>query len=792
MTTAFFSLASGPLLQNWSNTSLITANDDWSGVPSIVGYLGDIDGGSPTGVDPQTLTGAALGAVDVIANQTNPNTLTNGGVAEFDAIANPTVALNGSGTADAPSLVLYLDATGQQDIHVQFNARDIDGSADNSVQQIAVQYRLGDSGSWTNLPAGYIADASTGGAATQVTPVDVTLPAAADGQAQVEVRILTTNAAGNDEWIGIDDINVSSSAGPAVDTTPPTLVSSSPSDNATGVAPGTDIVLNFSELVQAVSGDITVTDGAGDTRVITLGGADPDGTVVFNGSTVTIDLSTDLAFGKSYDVVVPAGAIEDLAGNDFAGIALDALDFSTANLTLISTVQGAGAASPLVGQTVTVEAIVVGDFQNGDADGKRNLNGFYLQEEASDSDGNPLTSEGLFVFGGATDVHVGDRVVVTGTISEYFGLTELSASTISIVAPGAVADVHDMAANIDLPAAAVTLNQNGQYQPDLEAYEGMLVTFDDTLTISEQFNLDRFNEIRLVAGERPVQFTQENEPSPAGYEAERQEVGTRTITYDDGLNVQNAAIDNLDGFAPYNTATAPRMGDQVSSLTGVLDYQWAGASASGSTWRVRAIEDGDNSFVSANPRTASAPDVGGTLKVGSFNVLNYFETLDDGSLTANGLEPRGANDPTELARQTAKLVNTIAALNPDVLGLTELENNFLPGASGNALEYLVDQLNAKLGAGTYAWVDPGSQFVGGDAIAVGFLYKPAMVHIAAGTTVEFLDDSDLPGLGLGNLITQSTVGGVFNGLNTSRVALAVTFEENASGEDFTAVINHLN
>ena len=82
-------------------------------------------------------------------------------MAEFE-LANPTVALAGSGTARAPYLAFYLDATGRENVTFSFNARDIDGSADNAAQQIAVQYRIGDSGAWINLPAGYIADASTG------------------------------------------------------------------------------------------------------------------------------------------------------------------------------------------------------------------------------------------------------------------------------------------------------------------------------------------------------------------------------------------------------------------------------------------------------------------------------------------------------------------------------------------------------------------------------------------------------------------------------------------------------
>src|SRR5215468_2283987 len=162
MSKTYFSLASGSFIQDWSNPSLITTNDTWTGVPSIEGYLGQ-DITTATGTDPRTLTGDSSVAndLDVIANQNN-TAITNGGVAEFDGIANPTVALQGSGTADAPYLILYLDATGREDVRVQFNARDIDGTTDNAIQQVNVQYRIGDTGDWTNVPGGYIADATTG------------------------------------------------------------------------------------------------------------------------------------------------------------------------------------------------------------------------------------------------------------------------------------------------------------------------------------------------------------------------------------------------------------------------------------------------------------------------------------------------------------------------------------------------------------------------------------------------------------------------------------------------------
>ncbi len=61
------------------------------------------------------------------------------------------------------------------------------------------------------MPAGYVADASTGpNLADLVTPVVATFAFACNDKAQIQVRILTTNAIGSDEWIGVDDIVVSS------------------------------------------------------------------------------------------------------------------------------------------------------------------------------------------------------------------------------------------------------------------------------------------------------------------------------------------------------------------------------------------------------------------------------------------------------------------------------------------------------------------------------------------------------------------------------------------------------
>lgn len=198
-----------PLVQDWSNVALITVENDWSGVAGFIGYRGDKFAPKP-GANPQTITADGNSSpVCVLANQKNPNTLRTGGVAEFDSIPNPTVALKGSGNASAPMLVLNLDTKGKQNIAVGYKLRDLDGSANNAVQAVAFQYRVATNAAFVDLPDAYAPDATTGpGVATLVTPMVVVLPAAANDQSHVQVRWITANAEGNDEWVGVDDIAV--------------------------------------------------------------------------------------------------------------------------------------------------------------------------------------------------------------------------------------------------------------------------------------------------------------------------------------------------------------------------------------------------------------------------------------------------------------------------------------------------------------------------------------------------------------------------------------------------------
>jgi hypothetical protein len=199
-----------PFAQAWSDPGLISRDDDWAGVAGVVGHRGDgltvVAGADPRGV----LADGAGTPVDVNANETDPRAVgLAGGVTEFQ-LPDPVVALQGSGAAAAPHLVVSLDTRGRSGVTVRYRLRDIDASSiANAVQPVALQYRVGAAGPFAAVPGGFVADATTGpGAATLTTPVSAVLPVAAEDQPLVQLRILTTNAVGEDEWVGVDDIEV--------------------------------------------------------------------------------------------------------------------------------------------------------------------------------------------------------------------------------------------------------------------------------------------------------------------------------------------------------------------------------------------------------------------------------------------------------------------------------------------------------------------------------------------------------------------------------------------------------
>jgi predicted extracellular nuclease len=409
----------------------------------------------------------------------------------------------------------------------------------------------------------------------------------------------------------------------------------------------------------------------------------------------------------------------------------------------------------LVGQTVAIEGIVVGDFQD-DVGANGDLNGFFVQEEDADADTDPATSEGVFVFQGSNpvvDVAIGDHVRVEGSVSEYFGDTQIT--SFSGVTVNSSGNPLPTVSVLSLPVTDIN---------NFEAYEGMYVTFPQPLVISEYFNFDRFGEIVLTDA-RHFQPTAVFEPGSVDASNLATANSLARITLDDGRTNQNPDPAIHPNGLEFDLTNLFRGGDTVADVTGVINYAFG-------LYRVQPTQGAN--YAAVNPRTVSPDPVGGNVTVASFNVLNFFTTLDDGVNDicgpASDQECRGADDLEEFERQRAKIVAALTAIDADVVGLIEIENN--PGDLPTA--DLVSGLNDVMGAGTYDYIATGA--MGSDAIRQAFIYKPAAVSpfgdYAVLDTPAFLDPNN-------------------TGVDKNRPALAQTFSVNSTGGVFTAVVNHL-
>jgi hypothetical protein len=517
----------------------------------------------------------------------------------------------------------------------------------------------------------------------------------------------------------------------------PTVASSTPGAGATGVATTSNVTLTFSEPVN-VSGDwFTISCQTSGVHTASATGGP---------TTFTLDPTTDFAVEESCTVTVLAANVTDQDTNDPPDnmAANHVLTFHTVLVcgnpaTRIHEIQGTGAAAALTGVR-TILGVVVGDYQQTGG-----FNGYYLQEEVADQDTNPQSSEGIFVFAGASglNVNAGDVVRVRGTAGEFSGLTQISSLTgAAVCASGASVP----ATPVSLPVMSVT---------DHERYEGMLVSYSQTLTASEVFNLGRFGEVLLSGiGRLPIPTAVASPGADA--QAQANQNARSRIILDDGDNQQN--IDpTVYPFGGLTALKTLRVGDTVvPGLTGVMDFRF-------SNYRIQPV--GSVHFTASNPRPAAPDPVGGDLKIASFNVLNYFngDGLGGGFPTA-----RGAETPFEFGRQRTKIISALQTMNADIVGLMEIENDASPNS---AIADLVAGLNAAMGAGTYAFIDTG--VIGTDAIKVGLIYKPGAVQPDGDW--EILTTADDPRF----IDTRN------------RPALAQTFEQVGSGETVTVVVNHL-
>ncbi|MDO9075329.1 MAG: ExeM/NucH family extracellular endonuclease [Rubrivivax sp.] len=416
-------------------------------------------------------------------------------------------------------------------------------------------------------------------------------------------------------------------------------------------------------------------------------------------------------------------------------------------------IQGSGAASPLAGQIVSTSGVVTRLLNNG----------FFMQDLTGD--GDPATSDGIFVFTSTAPpavAQLGHLVQVTGSVIEFASGAGTAATPLTEI--GNVTAVDLLGSGYSIAATPVTLPLAAG--DSLERFEGMLLSFKGTLTVQQNFFQARFGQLTLGVG-RHENPTNRHRPSSAQALALADLQARSRLLLDDGSSLQN--VNPTPYFGGHGV---PRAGDRVSNLVGVLDFGLATASSAG-PGLYRLQPTAVPLFAVGNPRPAAPEAVGGNVRLGAMNVLNFFTTFTNGE-TATGQTGqgctlgssttagncRGANNITEFNRQRAKIVRALAGLDADAVGLMEIQNN------GNvAAQNLVDALNAHLGPGTYATVPPPAAGTGTDAIRVALIYKPAKLVLVGGSA----SDTDPV---------------------NNRPTLAQTFA-GANGERLTLVVNHL-
>ncbi|MFV1967125.1 MAG: ExeM/NucH family extracellular endonuclease [Pirellulaceae bacterium] len=392
---------------------------------------------------------------------------------------------------------------------------------------------------------------------------------------------------------------------------------------------------------------------------------------------------------------------------------------------------------------------MVGDFR-----GARRLAGFFLQDP--DGDGDHRTSDGLFVCAPRSDsVRAGDSVEVSGMVGERRGVTCILASEgtpVQITKIPRMGRVDPLEVRLPVPSPH-----------RWEDLEGMLLTFPQTLTVTENYNLGRYGEVTLSAPHRLFVTTNQVDPNDdpaagtthtgtgnvAKVNAGRDLNRRRSIILDDGSDSASLRTVPYINRSP-NAPQTLRAGSVVDGITGVL-------SSIGGKYRVHPTV---SPVIHYAPRPAKpAIDKSANLTVAVFNIWNYFTTIDDGDN-----EARGADSESERDRQRAKIIAALTAIDADIFALAELEQN------DESLEELTSHLNQTLVRAEFQAVAAPVHLPdvpGSGIIKVGILYKPDCVTVAGDSVVM-----DAPAF------------------RNARPPIAQTFRLNRNGEMFTVVVNH--
>lgn len=399
----------------------------------------------------------------------------------------------------------------------------------------------------------------------------------------------------------------------------------------------------------------------------------------------------------------------------------------------ITAIQGSGDISPLLEQQLSTQGVVTA-----------------VVYPASKAAGIMLRATGTASTEATTSLFIADREAAAiyrpGQVLQVSGIVkEINQLT-------SVTEVSDIKlCGEDLAVKPVTLSlplANGQ---SWEQFEGALIRFEQKLTVNDTYSLGRYGEVTL-ADKRLMVATEIMLPGKDAAKLSTIQQQRHMLVLDDANWQQNPHPLQL-GNIKVTANTTLRVGDSVDQVQGILLQDERG---------YRLLPTAPPVFSSSNPRPqppTSKP--ARALRIASFNVLNYFN--------GEGQDPafptrRGASNLKEFERQQAKTVAALAALDADIIGLLEVENNGY--SQKGALAHLTAALN-KVAAKSYRFIITTEQ-PGTDAIKVALLYRPSTVNVEGNAAMLLAKPFDWG----------------------SRPPLAQSFRHLASNELVTVSVNH--
>lgn len=446
------------------------------------------------------------------------------------------------------------------------------------------------------------------------------------------------------------------------------------------------------------------------------------------------------------DLVIKAIAVKD--GMENSEIATFSFQIAAGEPVRIHDIQGKSHISSYDGQKVSgVEGVVTAVDKYG----------FYMQDVQPD--GDPATSEGIYVYKKGAEVAVGDAVVVDGEVEEYVGAGyaerfQTDLTTTEIKASKAIVKSHNMEQpkaivlgenGIQIPAEVIDNDAFGVFDPSedaidfYESLEGMLVTAPAPTIIAPQKHGNLY--VKVENGENKVTT----------------KFGT-PLLQSNNLNPERLSIKVSRDYVA-------KVGDQFTGdITGVVGYDY-GAYRVTPTTELPSITDGGfkQTGTTIQPRLDK-------LTVATYNIENF---------SANEKETTD-----EKVKQLAYSIKYNLKM-PDIIAVQEMQDNngtINDGTTDASLsaQRLIDAIKDIHGPKyEYVEVAPENNVDGGAPganIRVGFLYNSSRVKLAK--TPKLLEQSVV------------RIGENHEAFDNTRKPLAAEFV--FQGQNIVVISNHFN